>query len=243
MNEEAVVSRRFEPAGEVTTSRRGAFWVGIEPVAGPLGTVMRGPMFVEWEAPPEPGPGPPWVLVHGGGGQSTDYTTTPDGRPGWSRLLVAQGHTVFVVDRPGHGRSPHHPDVLGPMGPQLGYEFVRPIFVPPPGLQQGGCDAELVRLGGSVGSSGGQRVDRAAVLDHLARRQGHGCRPGDHRAGPRVEDGAMTRADDLTTLVSHRAARVRADRAERHEPAVGLADDDVRLAVARILIGGRLAGG
>lgn len=127
-----MVSGHFEPTGEVTASRRGAFWVGTEPVPGPLGTVMRGPMFVEWEAPADPRPGPPWVLVHGGGGQATDYTTTPDGRPGWSRLLVEQGQTVFVVDRPGHGRSPHHPDVLGPMGPQLGYEFLRPIFVPPP---------------------------------------------------------------------------------------------------------------
>jgi pimeloyl-ACP methyl ester carboxylesterase len=126
------MSKRFTPTGEVTTSRRGAFWVGMDPVPGPLGTVMKGPMFVEWEAPEDPLPGPPWILVHGGGGQATDYTVTPDGRPGWSRLLVAQGHTVFVVDRPGHGRSPHHPDVLGPMGPQLGYEFLRPIFVPPP---------------------------------------------------------------------------------------------------------------
>ena len=77
-------------------------------------------------------PSPPWILVHGGGGQAIDYTTTPDGRLGWSRLLVEQGHTVYVVDRPGHGRSPHHPDILGAMGPQLGYEFLRPIFVPPP---------------------------------------------------------------------------------------------------------------
>ena len=119
-------------AAEVTTSRRGAFWVGLEPFNGALGTVMRGPMFVEWEAPAEPTPGPPWILVHGGGGQAIDYTVTPDGRRGWSRLLVARGHAVFVVDRPGHGRSPHHPDVLGPMGPQLGFEFLRPIFVPPP---------------------------------------------------------------------------------------------------------------
>jgi pimeloyl-ACP methyl ester carboxylesterase len=123
---------RFVPSGEVTTSRRGSFWVGIEPVPGPLGTVMRGPMFVEWEQPENPEPGPPWILVHGGGGQAIDYTTTPDGRLGWSRILVEQGHTVYIVDRPGHGRSPHHPDVLGPMGPQLGYEFLRPIFVPPP---------------------------------------------------------------------------------------------------------------
>jgi pimeloyl-ACP methyl ester carboxylesterase len=89
-------------------------------------------MYVEWEAPAEDSTGPPWVLVHGGGGQGTDYLTTPDGRLGWSRLLVEQGETVYVVDRPGHGRSPHHPDILGPMAPQFSAEFLRPIFVPPP---------------------------------------------------------------------------------------------------------------
>jgi pimeloyl-ACP methyl ester carboxylesterase len=99
---------------------------------GPLGTVLRGPLYVEWEAPAEPLSRPPWVLVHGGGGQGTDYLTTPDGRLGWSRLLVQQGHTVYIVDRPGHGRSPHHPDVLGPMGPPMGAQGLRPIFVPPP---------------------------------------------------------------------------------------------------------------
>ena len=89
-------------------------------------------MYVEWEAPASSrASGPPWVLVHGGGGQGTDYLTTPDGRLGWSRLLVEQGHTVYVVDRPGHGRSPFHPDVLGPIGPQMGAQVLRPIFVPP----------------------------------------------------------------------------------------------------------------
>jgi pimeloyl-ACP methyl ester carboxylesterase len=124
---------RHVPSGPITTSRRGSFWVGVSDRAdGPLGTVLRGPMYVEWEAPASESPsGPPWVLVHGGGGQGTDYLTTPDGRLGWSRLLVEQGHTVYVVDRPGHGRSPHHPDVLGPMGPQMGAQALRPIFVPP----------------------------------------------------------------------------------------------------------------
>ena len=113
---------RHTPSGPVTTSRRGSFWVGVsDRVEGPLGTVLRGPMYVEWEAPAsDAASGPPWVLVHGGGGQGTDYLTTPDGRLGWSRLLVEQGHTVYVVDRPGHGRSPFHPDVLGPMGPPNG---------------------------------------------------------------------------------------------------------------------------
>ena len=123
---------RHVPSGPVTTSRRGSFWVGLsDRVDGPLGSVLRGPMYVEWEAPAEPAPGPPWVLVHGGGGQGTDYLTTPDGRLGWSRLLVAQGHTVYVVDRPGYGRSPHHPDVLGPLGPQVGAAVLRAIFFPP----------------------------------------------------------------------------------------------------------------
>jgi pimeloyl-ACP methyl ester carboxylesterase len=120
------------PGAPATRSRRGSFWVGIEPVETERGTALRGPMYVEWEAPAEDSSGPPWVLVHGGGGQGTDYLSTPDGRLGWSRLLVEHGCTVYVVDRPGHGRSPHHPDILGPMGPQLSAEQLRPIFVPPP---------------------------------------------------------------------------------------------------------------
>ena len=123
---------RHIPAGPATTSRRGSFWVGIERVSSALGMTLRGPMHVEWEAPADDTEGPAWVLVHGGGGQATDYLTTPDGRPGWSRLLVERGRTVYVVDRPGHGRSPHHPDILGPMAPQLSAEVLRPIFVPPP---------------------------------------------------------------------------------------------------------------
>ncbi len=137
---------RHVPSGPVTTSRRGSFWVGVsDRVDGPLGTVLRGPMYVEWEAPasPDPAAGPPWVLVHGGGGQGTDYLTTPDGRLGWSRLLVEQGHTVYVVDRPGHGRSPHHPDVLGAMGPPMGAQALRPIFVPPADGPDSNPTAEL----------------------------------------------------------------------------------------------------
>jgi pimeloyl-ACP methyl ester carboxylesterase len=123
---------RHTPSGPVTSSRRGSFWVGTDQIQTPTGTVAFGQMYVEWEAPPEQSGGVPWVLVHGGGGQGTDYLTTPDGRPGWSRLLVEHGHTVYVPDRPGHGRSPHHPDVLGPMAPQMSAENLRPIFVPPP---------------------------------------------------------------------------------------------------------------
>ena len=122
---------KHTPSGPVTRSRRGSFWVGTEPVETENGTVERGPMYVEWEAPADGSAGVPWVLVHGGGGQGTDYLTTPDHRLGWSRLLVEHGATVYVPDRPGHGRSPHHPDVLGAMAPPFSAEMLRPIFLPP----------------------------------------------------------------------------------------------------------------
>jgi pimeloyl-ACP methyl ester carboxylesterase len=121
----------LEPDGELVTSRRGFFWVGTERAQHPAGTVPRGPMFVAWEVPEHVTAPYPLVLVHGGGGQGTDWMGTPDGRPGWSTMLVRGGHVVYVVDRPGHGRSPHHPDVLGPMGPPFSYERALDLFAPP----------------------------------------------------------------------------------------------------------------
>jgi pimeloyl-ACP methyl ester carboxylesterase len=110
------------------TTRRGSFWIPGDVVeAGPV-HVQSGPMFVEWEAPEQVTRPYPVVLVHGGGGQGTDWTTTPDGRPGWARLLVEAGYAVYVVDRVGHGRSPYHPDVIGPMGGAFPYEACRGLF-------------------------------------------------------------------------------------------------------------------
>ena len=48
---------------------------------------------------------------------------TPSGPLTTSRsgsFWVGVEDRVDVVDRPGHGRSPHQPDILGPMGPQMG---------------------------------------------------------------------------------------------------------------------------
>ncbi|GAA3047054.1 hypothetical protein GCM10010464_09140 [Pseudonocardia yunnanensis] len=118
------------PDGELVTSRRGFFWVGTERVQHPAGLVPRGPMFVAWEAPEHVTRPYPLVLVHGGGGQGTDWMGTPDGRSGWSTMLVRSGHVVYLVDRPGHGRSPYHPDVLGAMGPPFSYERAKEIFAP-----------------------------------------------------------------------------------------------------------------
>src|SRR5262245_29056202 len=85
-------------------------------------------MFVQWEAPVEEARPWPLVLVHGGGGQGTDWLVTIDGRPGWATALLQAGYTVYVVDRPGHGRASYHPDVLGPMGGPFSYELAMGIF-------------------------------------------------------------------------------------------------------------------
>ena len=91
------------------------FWLGVQRAKLAKGTVVNGEqMYVESFVPAQVTHPFSMVLVHGGGGQGLDWMTTPDGRPGWAHLLVMQGYRVYVVDRPGHGRSPFHPDLQGP---------------------------------------------------------------------------------------------------------------------------------
>lgn len=113
---------------------RGSFWITGERASTPSGGVLVGPMYVEWELPETTTPRTPIVLVHGGGGQGTDYLTTPDGRPGWAPMLVAAGHPVYVVDRPGHGRSPYDPQVLGAPTGTWGAEVLIGVFLGDPNL-------------------------------------------------------------------------------------------------------------
>jgi pimeloyl-ACP methyl ester carboxylesterase len=126
-----MATRPHERRLDAVTIRRGFFWIPGEPVVTPFGTAQRGPMYVEWEAPVDVTQPLPVILVHGGGGQGTDYRGTPDGRPGWVDSFVAAGFAVYVVDRPGHGRSPGHPEVLGAPGAPGGYELAGAIFGSP----------------------------------------------------------------------------------------------------------------
>ncbi len=87
-------------------------------------------MFVEWEAPERVTQPFPIVLVHGGALQGTEWLDTPDGRPGWAQRFVEAGYAAFVVDRPGQGRSPYHPDIIGPIGVPFPYEEGQEVFFP-----------------------------------------------------------------------------------------------------------------
>jgi pimeloyl-ACP methyl ester carboxylesterase len=109
------------------------FWVGVERAELARGTVVNGrQMYVEYQIPAEVRHPYPIVLVHGGGGQGLDWMGTPDGRRGWATFLLQEGYTVYVVDRPGHGRSPYHPETHGAFPAQANtLESISGRFTPP----------------------------------------------------------------------------------------------------------------
>ncbi|MDB6442401.1 NAD(P)-binding domain-containing protein [Pseudomonas sp. 21TX0197] len=130
------VSRSFDHASQpwrtapVKRSRRGNFWVTGARVTHNGKSFQKGPMYVAWESPEHITQPYPVVLVHGGTLQGTEWLDTPDGRPGWAQRFIEAGFVVFRVDRPGHGRSPYHPDIMGPMGPAFSYERAREVYFP-----------------------------------------------------------------------------------------------------------------
>ncbi len=104
------------------------WWIPGERVIREGGTYQHGPMFVQWQTPSEVTQPHPIVLIHGGTLQATEWLSTPDGRPGWAQRLVESGFAVLMVDRPGHGRSPYHPDILGTPGPPFSYERAKAVY-------------------------------------------------------------------------------------------------------------------
>jgi len=90
------------------------YWYGVERVKLARGTMVNGmQMFVEHWIPAVVRHPYPIVLVNGGYGQASDWMSSPDGRPGWASMFLEQGYKVYLVDRPGQGRNPHHPWVHG----------------------------------------------------------------------------------------------------------------------------------
>jgi pimeloyl-ACP methyl ester carboxylesterase len=109
------------------------FWVGVEraTLPGGMSPVVNGKqMYVEYQVPAKVKHPYPIVLIHGGGGQGLDWMGTPDGRRGWSTYLLLEGYRVYIVDRPGHGRSPYHPDLHGPFPNAQTLESISGLFTP-----------------------------------------------------------------------------------------------------------------
>ena len=101
----------------------GIFWTGTERKSMPDGTIDVGQMFVQYLEPVQQRHPLPVLLVHGGGGQMVHYMGL-GGASGWAQHFVQAGYKVYLVDRPGHGRSPYHPDALGDIGPLVTYDLI-----------------------------------------------------------------------------------------------------------------------
>jgi pimeloyl-ACP methyl ester carboxylesterase len=113
-----VIAKGVDPNrnGESTALKladQGSFWIGVQRKKMSYGEIALGQMFVQYMIPAEKKHPYPIVMVHGGGGQGT-HMMGIGGRPGWVHYFVQAGYSVYWLDRPSYGRSPYHPDALGP---------------------------------------------------------------------------------------------------------------------------------
>jgi pimeloyl-ACP methyl ester carboxylesterase len=115
-------------AGPISLRDQGFFWVGARPTTVGAGTTIQGQMYVGYQLAAKKRHPYPLVLVHGGGGQATDWMGTPDGRDGWLDYFLAAGFDVYFVDRPAHGRSPNN-RAYGELGASATTETMSNIFL------------------------------------------------------------------------------------------------------------------
>jgi pimeloyl-ACP methyl ester carboxylesterase len=192
------------------------FWVGVEQAHLARGTVVNGrQMYVEYWIPARVRHPYAMVLVHGGGGQGTDWMGTPDGRPGWITFLLQAGFRVYVVDRPGHGRSPFHPDLHGAFPPQTTtLENVSGQFMPPNAARPaagayralhtqwpGTGDIGSPELDQFAASQGGAYPGGAAAGAAAGQAGGRGGRGGALAATPPPSDGGVSMGAETAHMV------------------------------------------
>jgi pimeloyl-ACP methyl ester carboxylesterase len=93
---------------------QGYFFVGGQYVESGGKRLLAGQMYVEYLTPGHVTHPWPIVMIHGTAQTGTNFTGTPDGRPGWAQDFAARGWRVFVVDQVGRGRSGADAQIYGP---------------------------------------------------------------------------------------------------------------------------------
>jgi hypothetical protein len=139
-------------------------------------------------------------MIHGGGGQGTDFLGTADGREGWVHWFVRRGWAVYVVDRPQHGRSPFNPEFQGEMGRPGPTVLLEKLFTRPQDFDDNYPQASLHDKWPGSGT-----MDDPALLSFLA------------GTGPTLADPAAAQAD---------AQRAGAELLDRIGPAIVLSHSD-----------------
>src|SRR5688572_20662015 len=171
-------------AGAISLRDQGFFWVGARAKAteipgragGPprTGTTIEGQMHVGFQLVARKRHPYPLVLVHGGGGQATDWMGTPDGRDGWLDYFVAAGFDVYFVDRPAHGRSPNNvayarPDQAAKLGAPATTQFISGTFTAQSKQYPGGGGVDSKEVAQHTASSEpGPTVSNAVLKENLA---------------------------------------------------------------------------
>jgi pimeloyl-ACP methyl ester carboxylesterase len=88
---------------------QGYLFAGGKYVDGPGGKYMAGQAYAEYQIPAKRSHAYPIVMIHGGGQSGSNFTGTPDGRPGWAQHFLSLGYSVYVVDQAGRGRAGVNP--------------------------------------------------------------------------------------------------------------------------------------
>ncbi len=154
-------------AGAINLRDQGFFWVGARPTTVGTNTTIQGQMYVGYQLAARKRHPYPLVLVHGGGGQATDWMGTPDGRDGWLDYFLAAGFDVYFVDRPAHGRSPNN-RAYGELGASAATEFMSNTFL----LQSkqypgGGGPQSKENIQHTASSEAGPTVSNAILKEDL----------------------------------------------------------------------------
>ena len=155
-------------AGPIALRDQGFFWVGTRTQEVENGTAINGQMYVGYQLVAEPKHPYPLLLVHGGGGQATDWMGTPDGRDGFLDYFLAAGFDVYFVDRPGHGRSPNSP-FYGELGPAPTTQFISNLFTAQSEQYPGtGLPDDPMVIQHTASSEPGPTVSNAILQEDLA---------------------------------------------------------------------------
>ena len=93
--------------GPISIADQGMFFVGGEviynrPTDDEHVTINQ--MYVQYQVPAGKSR-VPVVFTHGCCLSSASWQTTPDGRPGWDEYFLRRGHSVYLTDQSGRGRS------------------------------------------------------------------------------------------------------------------------------------------
>ncbi len=152
----APVAQKPTVKSPLVIAEQGNFYAGGRRVTIEKGTILADAMFVEYQIPADQKHPYPLVFFHGGASSGAYFWSTPDGREGWATQFLRMGYSVYVVDRPTLGRSPHYEPVDGSkVLPPLAMPEVRPGMVVAPPVKP----ATRHAMGATSGPSGFSSIE------------------------------------------------------------------------------------